>query len=253
MRGLKISLVVGLLLVLASGAGWFALRFLRRAEPAPRALAQPPPQAARNPGASAAAFRSLISAQAGQVTAGDIAKLRALLLNRSSESRAALEHGLRSREPFERLVAFRLLLDPEGWSPSLSAAALQDSFVLVRVEAADGLYLSARFPEWDGFLSIAAKNPSTEYEALKPAMRNLRWREIPAGVELLGIGPGIDRFLRELLHRSDAAAFRAEGDLFGAGIAPLDQQPLVRSLHEGFHRPHLRRPPFQGADRTGWH
>jgi hypothetical protein len=232
MSKLHRSLVIGLLFVLASGVGWFALRDRRTAEPKKISQEMVPlsPVKANDP--SAEAFHMLVSARAGQITAGDVAKQRALLLNRSVGSRGTLERALRSSDPFERLLAFRLLLDLDGWSPQLSADAFQDSFVLLRVEAADWLYLARRFDDWDAFLSASAKNGAPDYTALKPAVRNLRWRGLPAGAELLGIGHGIDRYYRELLRRSDAAASVAENDLSTATSSPLEQQPLVRLLHE---------------------
>lgn len=223
--------MVGLLLVLASGAGWLALRSRRLADPAKVASTIAPSPAAKTGDVSAEAFHFLILAKAGQVTAGDIAKQRALLLNGSRESRATLERALRSADPFERLIAFRLLLELDGWSPQLSALALQDSFVLFRVEAADWLYLAGRFQEWDEFLSNAAKNAAADYASLKPAVQHLSWRGLPAGAEMLGAGNGIDRYFREILRRSDSAASLAEGDLLSTAVPAEEQQALLRLLH----------------------
>lgn len=233
MSRLKIALVIGVLLVLAISGIWFAPRFKRPFEPAPVASAKPPASDTVSSGTAAAeAFQFIVSAKAGHVTAGDIAKQRDRLLDRSPESRSTLERGFRSQDPFERLLAFRLLLELDGWTPQSSDRALQDSFVLLRVEAADWLYLAGRYQAWSEFLSVAAQNGATDYAALKPALRHLRWSGIPTGAELLGIGHGIDRYYREILRRSDIAASAAERDLSDVPSSPFEQQPLVRLLHE---------------------
>jgi hypothetical protein len=224
----RVLILLALLLV---GAGWMVLRVARVRGPASPAegettLRLPPPTRA-----AVGKFNTLIEAEAGRVTAGEIAKLRDSLLDGTPESRAALEIALVSANPYDRLVAFRLSLELNGWQPRWREYALNDPFVLLRVEAADWLYLTERFTDWDAFLSLAVGKAGTDFDALRPAIRTFRWRELPYGADVVGVGRGIDRYLREGVRRSDAVAATVEKEL----LAVTGQQEFgssLRVLHE---------------------
>ncbi|MFO1447928.1 MAG: hypothetical protein U1F61_07200 [Opitutaceae bacterium] len=176
-------------------------------------------------------FNTLTEAKAGRVTAGEIAKLRDSLLDGTPESRAALEVALVSANPYDRLVAFRLSLELDGWQTRLRDYALNDPFVLLRVEAADWLYLTERFADWDTFHSLAVGKAGTDFDALRPAIRTFQWRELPYGADIVGVGRGIDRYLREGVRRSDTVAEAVETELL-AGNEQQDFASSLRVLHE---------------------
>ena len=227
----KIILAVGLLAVLASVVLWLASRLRRPVEFGKPVVRDVTLLSAKAIDTAAESFHALVTARAGQITGAEIAKQRQLLVNRSPASRATLEGMLRSADPFERLLAFRLLMESDGWSRQLSERALQDSFVLLRVEAADWLYLAGHFQEWDVFLSASAGNAATDYAALKLAIQHGNWNGLPAGLEMLGVGRGIDRYFREILRRSDTAGSLVEKDLLSAEIPAVEKQALLRLMH----------------------
>jgi len=219
------------LVLLLVGAGWIVLQVRRVPGPANPSEGRTRPRATALDLASVGAFNALIEAKAGRVTAGEIANLRDALLDGKPEARAALEVALVSANPFERLLAFRVSLELHGWQTRWRDYALNDPFVLLRVEAADWLYLTGRFADWDTFLSLAAGKAGTDFDALRPAIRTFRWRELPYGADVVGVGRGIDRYLREAVRRSDSVAATVETELLAANVHQ-DFESTLRVLHE---------------------
>ncbi len=235
---------MGILLATASVVGWQAIR-IRRSDTLPKTSA-PEEKAAKQQGGDivAPAIQWLLFARGGQFTGIDVERRRTQVLSASPAARVSLETILRSGEPLERLLAFSFLLELDGWSPRLNERALADSFVLIRVRAADWLYLSRRFKEWDAFLAAAANNATTDYSKLMPAVQHLIWPALPAALESLGVGNGIDRYFQELIRRSDDAAAVAIRDLTAGAITERDQLGLLGLLHDS------NRPDYVAVLRT---
>jgi hypothetical protein len=227
----KTALIVGALLLFVTCVGWFARRSKQDGERALPTATKPFTALGKTDDLTARALNLIAAAKAGQVTPREIVTQLEVLRNGGGDSRALLGRTLRSGNDYERLLAFRLLLEINGWSSELSAHALGDSFALLRVEAADWLYLAGRFREWNSFLSLAAKTATADSLALRSSVQHSNWPDLPAGLEMLGVGKGIDRYFTEVLRRSDPAALQLADDLFSAAVSPEEQQAKLRLLH----------------------
>ena len=228
------TVIVFIFLVIGGVGGWLTWRNLSGGPPsAPEAAFSTPVERVKGvvPSDADRAFHTLLTAPAGQITGGSVRSLKSRLADRSHESAATLERGLSSTSPVERLLAFRLLLETEGWSPRLREYALRDPFVLIRVEASDWLYLSSRFREREEFFTALSANGENAYQALVPSLQHRRWSGLPASVEMLDIGRGIDRFLIDLFRASENAANAAAADLTSATLPFYQQAPLLELLH----------------------
>lgn len=232
MSRLRIIIVITVLLALASGGSWLALRDQNQKTPMQSTTAAgailPVSQKSDT---SDAAFLVLVSAPAGRVTPNDVERTRARLLDGSDESRHTLELELASPDSIRRLVAFRLLLERDGWSLNLSNQGAADPSAMLRAEASDWLYVTSRFQERTEFLARISPMSVADYQELKPAIQHLRWAGLPAGADILGIGRGIDRYLIELFRASDTAFKLVTADLLSSELSPPSQSSLLRLLH----------------------
>jgi len=184
------------------------------------------------PPAGSTLIEQLLTLQAGQVSASEVAAILGQLKQQPTGLRAELNALVASTNEVDRVLASFLTLEVFGPSPEFLLRAAGDPSPHVMAEAAGWLYQNGRYPEWNEFLERTfAVMTADQFEAVMPRLDSRPIRlEVPAAMSLLGIGRGLEDYTIEMLRRNSIAVTVAKGQLLAATTPEIRKENLLKLL-----------------------